>query len=408
MAPVSSAHLTCLCGAISAPGSLLSDPEIPLSIEICHCNPCRYTTGSLGASFPQLKSSPPQNLLSQLTAYHSSSTVTRYFCSTCGCHCFAQSHQIDQWYCLSGIIEPSTTNTISTSAWPKDTIHISQHSYILDTIDGSLTPFLLNLNNRTIPTWSAAPGSSEFDLSHSTILSLAQKALQPLPPPSEDSYLSAKCHCGGVSLLIQRANFTSPDPDINNVGPRYIPTDPTKYQTYLCACRSCRLSSGVSLTPWTLIPADKIFNANANASTSITTGIDTPSDQPDNPSILARHKPSVLARNKLTPIRFGIPIHDSDPHPNLSLKHHQSSPNVYRSFCERCGATICYWSSERPEELDLATGILRPEEGSLGRRWLEWKWGECSFAEECVDAEFCEAWLHCAQVMEGIDQVAES
>ena len=39
MTSTSSAHLICLCGAMSAPGTLLADPEIPISVEICYCNP---------------------------------------------------------------------------------------------------------------------------------------------------------------------------------------------------------------------------------------------------------------------------------------------------------------------------------------------------------------------------------
>jgi hypothetical protein len=148
----SSAQLTCLCGAITAPGTLLSDLEIPISTEICHCNVCRRTTGSLGVSFPPLNSPPLQNTLLKLTAYHSSDTITRYFCYTCGCHCFLNSHYDKKWHCLSGIIEQSQSSKAKNDVWPKDTIEVSRHDYVLDTIDGGLAPLLLNLNGRSIPT----------------------------------------------------------------------------------------------------------------------------------------------------------------------------------------------------------------------------------------------------------------
>ena len=61
-----------------------------------------------------------------------------------------------------------------------------------------------------------------------------------------------------------------------------------------------------------------------------------------------------------------------------------------------------YWCGRRPEELDLAVGILRSEDGSMARSWLEWDWGRCSFAEECVDGETYEAWLTSREIMEEI------
>jgi hypothetical protein len=73
-----------------------------------------------------------------------------------------------------------------------------------------------------------------------------------------------------------------------------------------------------------------------------------------------------------------------------------------RSFRGKYGATIFYWCSQRPEELDIAVEILRAEEGSTARRWLEWEWGRCSFMEESIDGEISEAWLGSGEVMKKI------
>jgi hypothetical protein len=198
MTSTSLAHLTCLCGAILEPGTLLSDLQIPMWVDMCHCNSCRHTTGSLGASFPPLNSSPSQDTLSKPVAYHSSQVVTRYFCSTCGCHCVLFSHQRKKWCCLSGTIEPSPTFKASYNQWPKDTVKVSRHDYVLDTLDSGLAPVLLNLNGRSIPTWSATPQQSpqqtSFDLPHATILSLPSKSVTILLGPKDGSYLTAKCH----------------------------------------------------------------------------------------------------------------------------------------------------------------------------------------------------------------------
>lgn len=365
MASTSSAHLTCLCGAISEPGTLLSNPEIPVLIEICHCNPCRHTTGSLGAAFPQLKSSPSQDTLSNLTPYSSSEKNVRYFCSKCGSNCFVANQKNKEWFCLSGIIEQSPGSKTDNNPWPQDTIKVSRHDYVLDTVDGGLVLAMLNLNDRSIPTWSAAAKEKgSFDLQHAEVLSLPSKSMSAISSPKEDSYLRAQCHCRGISLFIKRANYAS----IPGISARHKSSDPTKYRTSPCACRSCRLSTGVSMLPWTTIPAANVFNANASATSD----------------------------DRLVPVVVGHSASSPDANPGLSLKHYWSSPERCWSFCGKCGATIFYWS---PDHLDVAVGILRAEEGSVARRWLDWEWGECGFEEECVDREVCEAWGRSAEAM---------
>ena len=84
MAPTSAARLTCLCGNISVPGSILESSELPMPLKICHCNFCRHITGSLslGLAFPPLSASPPAAILARLTAYKESKKSTVYFCPT--------------------------------------------------------------------------------------------------------------------------------------------------------------------------------------------------------------------------------------------------------------------------------------------------------------------------------------
>lgn len=378
MAPTSSIYLRCLCGAISEPGNLSANDELPISTEMCHCNPCRYTTGSLGAFFPRLKAPPSSESLSKLTGYQSSQNVTRYFCSTCGCHCFVDDSQQGDWWFLAGIMEQNPASKMIS----EDTVELTRHAYVLDTLDGGLAPLLLELNGRSIPAWPADAQEPSLgkstELPPSSVLSLPSKSASSVSQPRADSYLPAKCHCGGVSLLIKRANFPSYDGEAR---PRYIPSDPTKYMTYLCACRSCRLSTGVALTPWALVLPENVFNANA------------PGTATDNSSAVGKSP---------VPVAFGSAASSPDANQGLTLKHHWSSDDTCRSFCGNCGATVSYWCSQRPEELDLAVGIVRAEEGSMARTWLEWIWGECSFTEECIDKELCDAWTGCAETMKNL------
>lgn len=369
MAPTSLFHLTCLCGSISEPGSLLSDQETPVYAEMCHCETCRYTTGAFSASFSPLKSSPSATTLDKLQAYRSSNIATRYFCPTCGCSCVFYTAPRDQWYFMSGAIEHIPA--IETTAEPGNIFRVMRHAHILDTKDGGLAPFLLQLAGRSVPTWAGIPppmsaSQEAFDLSHDKILSLlSASSKSPAHPPQEDSYLTAACHCGGVNLQIKRANHAPEDQSLCN-----YPPDTTKHPTYLCACRSCRLSTGVSLYPWTLVNAENVFNGKTLTST-------------DSP-----------AR-----ITFGFEASNPDANPGLSLKHYWSSHNTCRSFCERCGAAISYWCAQRPEELDITVGILRSDDGSMARKWLGWAWGECSFSEESTDMELYEAWARAPELI---------
>ncbi|PVH81202.1 hypothetical protein DL98DRAFT_458406 [Cadophora sp. DSE1049] len=383
MTSTSAAHLTCLCGNISVPGALLESSKLPIQLKICHCNFCRHVTGSLGMAFPPLRASPSPETLAKLTGYKESEKSTLYFCPKCGCYGFISTYQ-KNWFCTAGIIEQSTSSKADAVSWPNNIIKVSCHDFILDTIDGGMTPFLLNLNGRTIPTWPAAVDKSpdaKYDLAHEDILSLPQKSLKDLALPGENDYLPAKCQCGGVTLLIKRGNYTSNSPI--EFSTRSLPSDPTKHLTYICACRSCRLSTGASLTPWTLVPPSSVFNGNFAA------------PSPSNSSL-----PRDFSNNEnLKPVTFGHGTSDPESNPGLSMKHNWSSPDTCRSFCGVCGATVSYWCAKRPLELDLATGLFRAEEGSLARNWLEWDWGRCSFEEECVDKEMLEAWRGCAEVM---------
>ncbi|KAH6711993.1 hypothetical protein BKA61DRAFT_553276 [Leptodontidium sp. MPI-SDFR-AT-0119] len=377
----SEAHLTCLCGAISVPGPLLEATEIPLQLEICHCNFCRHTTGSLGMIHSSSRD------LAKLTEYKASEKTTLYFCQKCGCHCFISTFQ-KNWFCTGGIIEQTPSSKTNGVLWPEDIIKVSRHDFVLDTIDGGIVPFLLNLNGRSIPTWSAAADLStpdtKPDLPHEDLLQLPIISSRNSRSRDENSYLSVKCHCGGVSLLIERGNYTSSSPV--EFSTRSLPTDPTKHLTYLCACRSCRLATGVSLTAWTLVPPSSVFNGNLS-----------PAPPKTNTHELS---PSIPPSTNLLPVVFGYHTSNLESNLGLTLKHNWSSTDTCRSFYRVCGATVSYWCAKRPLEVDLAVGLFRAEEGSLARSWMEWRWGRCSFEEECVDKEMVEAWRGCKDVME--------
>ena len=187
-----------------------------------------------------------------------------------------------------------------------------------------------------------------------------------------DEVLNAHCNCKGVSFTIRRPDWDSAafreefpdfiipptDPaqrdfmtDVKN-GTWWFPADHSKYRASACLCTSCRLSSGAELHAWSFIP---------------TCFITLPSGEPFTP-------------------HFG------------TIKHYESSPNVWRRFCGVCGA-IVFWQDmvARPGIIDVAVGVLDAEEGSRAEWWLSWAKREPSYKGDAVnkrlEGELCEGYM---------------
>lgn len=279
--------------------------------------------------------------MDKLTAYQFTSTCIRYFCSTCGSHCFVDHPEKEnEWFCTGGIIDPPESTPL------KDVIEITSHAYIDDTVDGGLTPLFLSLSDDTDSLFPAVHGKDA--LTPDAVLNMASKALQH-PSPTADDKLSVKCHCGGVSLLVSRADYTN---NPFKVKPRMIPTNPNKYYAWFCACRSCRLATGYSLQPMVYVPPGAITSALTNEA-----------------------------------VVFGAAAKEPEANKGLKLKHYRSSDEAQRSFCSSCGATVFYYylGDEGDGVVDISAGILRADSGAMAREWLEWKEGHMSWEQELVD-----------------------
>lgn len=66
------------------------------------------------------------------------------------------------------------------------------------------------------------------------------------------------------------------------------------------------------------------------------------------------------------------------------LKRFQSSANVHRDFCSKCGASVIYSADHEPGVVDVGAGLLRSKDGALARSWLQWD-GKVHHAEEATD-----------------------
>ncbi|KAH0841300.1 hypothetical protein FOPE_06426 [Fonsecaea pedrosoi] len=334
---------TCLCAAISY--ALPSDQQLPLDSEFCHCSDCRYATGALYLSSPELPQPPPQDVLERTVPYDSSGTRRRWFCGKCGSHVLIQETGDDasRWWVMGGVLEQTGSESHA-----KNTTRPIHHIFVTDTGDGALAPQMVKLGGREVECWEGRPHTSrrvsEVELRELSLL--AERA-----PATESETLDAKCHCGGVHIQITRPDFQS-----LKLPQRYIPEEKTHYVAGLCACRSCRLAIGVSFQPWAYIPPSNIRHADTGAI-----------------------------------VKFGREPDEEGSNEITTLRHIWSSKNACRSFCGRCGATVFYWNNSRPEVVDVSVGVLRGQNGAMARDWLSWRKEGPSSKDDCVDEELRKA-----------------
>lgn len=229
----------------------------------------------------------------------------------------------------------------------KDIIELTEHPYVDDCGDGGVVPVFLPLTTGgENAIYGAKSGSQK--LSAQDLEARVQAARQ-CPAPGPDDILEARCHCGGVDLRIKRADYASEPEGVKTL---MSSSDPHKYLARFCACRSCRLSMGFSISPWTYVAISSVINPHTSQ-----------------------------------PVLFGTEAEQEHANKGLNLKHYESSDGVWRSFCGGCGASVFYYTNDqsRSDVVDVAVGLLRARSGSLARDWVRWADGEVSHAGECTD-----------------------
>ncbi|RVX68811.1 hypothetical protein B0A52_07466 [Exophiala mesophila] len=383
--PLQATHLQCLCGAIHEPATLLSShhqpsdtststtillpiPESVYRTTICHCNICRQTTGAVGAWFVPLKGRPSETSMANVSSYNATKDVTRYFCSTCGCNVFIFDGPTGHWIACAGIVETEdtkdnqaieTTQSSDVQKPGKNISNLQYHEWVDDVKDGGWAAFLTRLDNgRQVPFYKVSPHQSKEQLSLEELLAVQQRARTKtaiLASSRGDRHqMRATCHCGGVDLRID----PPPIPDTHNHSHQNdTPTsEPPRYPAAICCCRSCRLSLGFALQPWTYVPPDRIRTASGE---------------------LVAFGPDTKNNNQIE-----------------KMKHYQSSENVLRSFCTSCGATVFFQDANRMSVIDVSVGIIRSDgENGMVEEWLKWNRSGVSARDEVVEEELVNAWV---------------
>lgn len=334
-------HISCLCGEAAQSVHLSQSPEASL-LTLCHCSSCRSTSGELCASYLALLSPPTS--FEKLVQYAQSRNVDRWFCRKCGSHVFIR--RLGDFFVASGSLDAAQLETRAV-----------EHSCVADTLDAGVSRFISKVASRTA-TYRGGDSSASQHRSQAEVISHKE----PCNQQPKEQRLPARCHCGGVEYFITPPDASSkaassPWPDLlvpHHSGSSHNPDDvkwwlragDTKFLAGFCACNSCRLASGFPIQSWAFVSKSNIFKADGSS----------------------------LSYDMST------------------LQAYESSPEVYREFCNRCGATVFWHCDERPAVVDVSVGLLKARSGAMALSWLDWETQRVSFTEDAVDSNLIK-WL---------------
>jgi len=324
--------------------------ELPLAGSICHCDSCRHLTGCLFFAAAKWPYTLPQS--PHLKSFSFSDSLNTYFCDICGTQIFSErvkansGQQTDATetnivYVKSGALEET-----------EGVVKYETHLCIGDTTDGGVSDWISEVPDTSMmKRWKGMTEQREQvpvgwrAQGHSTTTTEANNS------GHGADKIRGSCKCGGVSFHITRPDAKSADwsLDLRQHKPEYEkPKEPwwlsgpdkDKYTTNCCCCASCRFASGVDFVSWTFVPSHNI-------------------------------RPAGDAEGQDWSTSFG------------TLKTYASSERSEWCFCSKCGA-MCFLklNGERPNVVDVASGLLWSEEGARAEDWLWWLTEKISFDEE--------------------------
>jgi hypothetical protein len=334
--------ISCLCGQSEQTITLAAD-RFPIDASLDHSNAARYSTGMLFASYLPLVQPPPDH--GRWTEYNLSQDVSCLFCDRCSCHLLLHSNSSDEYGVASGVLQHDG-----------DIIKIVEHQGVGETLDGGAVTFIEPPAQPQSWTLREATGRNQM-----LRRDAERPSRKPQPLETAGEKLLAECHCGGVQFFVtppnpQSEKLSSPWPDVlvpyhsgNSVNHEdskwWLRADKTKYLASLCACKSCRMSSGFPIQAWAFIPKTNL-RGEGGESFHMDSGC---------------------------------------------LKRFESSLGVYRESCKTCGATVFWHSDERPDLIDVSVGLLRAPDGARAETILEWDRRRVSFIEDALDQQLAAA-----------------
>ncbi|KAJ5935631.1 hypothetical protein N7466_005178 [Penicillium verhagenii] len=305
----------------------LPTDSLPLKVHLCHCSICRHTHGTLCTFHAGL----PSGIEPQFIAPSSLQKLTGYQHATS----LSTRYFCSTCGCQIGDqIHEDGSWVISNAIFDANKADhgiwkFATHLYPDSTRDGGLSALVPTVDNHHLELINDTKDSS-------------QPIEDTLPMDGNSTTeLLAQCHCGGVSFTIARpkAEYIASPASQNWLHPQ----DKRKWLACMDVCDDCRLVNGTHVIGWTFVPLDHI------------------SPRPSSNLLIG------------------------------SAKAYRSTPDVLRTFCGTCGATVFYNCADRPEIVDVGVGLLRAPEGVMAENWVLWRAGRVSWAENGLryHAGFC-------------------
>ncbi|OOQ85818.1 hypothetical protein PEBR_23971 [Penicillium brasilianum] len=315
---------------------------LPLNIHLCHCTICRYVHGAPCCFHSPLPDGVDLDFVApsskdNLTSYtHPSFQSRKWFCKTCGCHIGDSSLTGEvSWTISTAVYDANRGNE---GVW-----RFKSHMCPASTGDGGLSAVFGEIEGVKLGMWDVDLADAASEQGNAGAAMTTAPVAVPEKKESRDDNgndngdanaedkLLAQCHCGGVSFHISRPRESFINSDAAKTW--LSPIDRTRWLASLDVCDDCRLTTGTNVIGWMFVPIDHISPA-------------VPSD-----------------------LLVG------------SSTAYQSTEDVVRTFCGTCGATVFYWCKERPEIVDVATGLLRAPEGVMAENWAVWRAGRLAWPE---------------------------
>jgi len=306
----------------------LDSSKLPHHVDTCHCNACRHVTGQLNlqcapATGVPLSVSAPEGVdtpadLGTLVVYRTSDIGLRYFCGGCGAHMIIfirEPGKDDQWLIMSGTLDKVEGITYATD-----------HIFVEDTLDGGLADHFRTDNGKEVKRYEGWIGSKEIPIGWKSDKIKDKPDVEKLP---------FFCHCKAIQLHLTRVKEKNEDKDYW-LGLGEKEGDPIKYMAVHCLCTSCRLTTGNLLSSWIeSIPLENVIDSSTG--------------------------------NSVIPSSSGT---------LKGLKAYESSPGIFREFCETCGATVFYWKEKQKDRICVTPGLVDEEvQGARAEKWLKWHEG---------------------------------
>lgn len=316
----------CQCGEIKVKTDVDSK-QLPLPTALCHCTLCRFASGQLVTSWATVPHGTGVDVSGEPGKVSISEHCEHLFCKDCGTNLVMRRKDGSNASLAAGaVVDGSQVET-------------KMNIFVGSTIDGGAREWLQPYTSY-VKRDEAKGDEKPLEIPHGTTwpvfaqeLYMDTKKLGAVSfrqgeRASNKDVLTGFCFCGGVELRITRPTHDKYNFEAVEGFEHFVKDRKDRYPAMVCGCHDCRESSGHELQAWALIPNLNLIDA--------TTG---------------KHL---------------------DPQNIPCVSRFSRTPNNYRYFCTKCGATCFMTLGVFDNVTAVSAGLLDSAEGVLAEDWLEW------------------------------------